>query len=170
MKTQLFFFLILFSFFIGCDTSIDSNSDSSVFGIYLLKNDTLSSDNAKKLSLESLDVDNAPIISIDDIISYDWSNHIINLTPESFERFNIIETKIKSTYGLPFIIIANNQKIYLGTIHPGYSSYFHMDLPFIGVAPFIEMRIGRAPDKNMEDKRIDQRIYSALKNNNKIKI
>ncbi|MBU2494130.1 MAG: hypothetical protein KJ571_16000 [Bacteroidetes bacterium] len=170
MKTQLFFILILSLFFIGCDTSTNSINDSSVFGIYLLKNDTLSTDKAKQFSLESLIVENEPIINIDDIISYEWSNHIVNLTPEAFEKFNAIEIKIKSTYGLPFIVMVNSQKIYLGNVYPGYSSYFHMDLPFINVAPFIEMRIGRAPDKNIVDKRTDQRIYSVLKNNNKIKI
>lgn len=168
MKLQLFFILILSSFFIGCDNSTNSNDDSKIFGIYLLKNDTLSTDKAKQFPLEFLIVANEPIINIDDIISYEWSNHIINLTPEAFERFKTVETKIKSTYGLPFIVMVDEQKIYLGNIYPAYSSYFHMDLPFIDVAPFIEMRIGRAPSKDIEDKRNDIRIYNVLKSKNKL--
>jgi hypothetical protein len=50
-----------------------------------------------------------------------------------------------------------------------YSSYVHYDLPSVDVAPFLEMRISRAPLQSIEDKRKDERIYLVLNQFNKLK-
>jgi len=170
MKNQFFIFLLISILFFRCSNSTSPNNDEKTFGIYLLKDTLLITSDAKKIPLNSLEVQDAPIININDIETYNWSEQIINLTPEAFKRFGSVERKVKSIFGLPFIVMIDGTKIYLGNIYPGYSSYMHGDLPFIMVAPFTEMRISRAPDKNIDDKRMDERIYLVLKNNNKIKI
>lgn len=161
----LFLFLVLIS---SCHNSTSPNFDNEEFGIYLLKDSSLSTYDAKKYPVESYQLQDKPIINLDDIIKYDWENQIITLTTEANEKFKNIESKIKSIYGLPFIVVAENQKIYLGNIYPMYSSFYHFDLPSINVAPFTKFRIIKVSKNDIEDKRIDERIYNVLKLYNKI--
>lgn len=169
MKVKYLFALLILFLFCSCSDSTSPNDDEKAFGIYLLKDTSLITSDAKKSSIESLEIQETPIILIDDIVEYNWEEQIITLTSDAFERFKGVENKIKSTYGLPFIVVANQQKIYLGNIYPMYSSYIHDDLPYVDVAPFLEMRITRAPLQSIEDKRKDERIYSVLKAHNKLK-
>jgi len=167
MNKYTFIVLIITALFYGCNDSTGPSNDDA-FGIYLLRDSTLTTSDAKILPIKSLNVQEKPIISTTDIIEYHWADHIIILTTEAFERSKSIEGKIKSTYGLPFLVLVGEQKIYLGNIYPAYSSYIHIDLPYIRVAPFIEMRIAKAPSQDVEDKRNDDNIYSALQRYNKI--
>ncbi len=169
MKNQFFLFLLISILFFRCSNSTNPNTDQKEYGIYLLKDTLAITSDAKKLPLNFLDVQETPIISIDDIEIYDWSKQIISLTSEAFEKFGEVQGKIKSVYGLPFVVMVNGQKIYLGNIYPLYSSYIHEDLPFVAVSPFTKMQISRAPDINIVDVRLDKRIYSILKSKNKIK-
>ena len=159
--------VLIFGIFNFCCDNSDSSNDND-FGLYLLRDTTLTTLDAKEISIKSLAVQNEPIIDITDIAAYNWEEHLITLTSEAFVRFGDVEDKIKSTYGLPFIFIAEGDKVYLGNIYPAYSSYIHIDLPSVTVAPFIEMRIERAPSQEVEDKRNDNRIYSVLQEYDKI--
>ncbi len=169
MRIKFLFVLLVTILFCSCSDSTSPAIDGKAFGIYLLKDTLLITSDAKKLTIESLQVQDAPIINVNDVTMYNWEEHDIALTPEAFEKFKSVEKKVKSIYGLPFIVMVNQQKIYLGNIYPMYSSYFHEDLPFISVAPFLEMRIGRAPLQSVEDKRKDERIYTVMNKFNKIK-
>ena len=169
MKIQYLFVLLFASLFFRCSDST-SPTDEKAFGIYLLKDTLIITSDAKKLPLNSLQVQDSPIISIEDIETYNWSEQTMSLTSEAFKRFGSAEGKVKSAFGLPFVVMIDQTKIYLGNIYPAYSSYMHEDLPSIMVAPFTEMRISRAPNKNINDVRMDERIYSVLKNNNKLRM
>ena len=153
---------------IQCSSSTNSIDAEFNFGIYLLTDSKLTTSDVKKKDIDSLELKNKPILNLDDIITYDWSNHKLDIQSESFERFKILDTMNVSTYGLPFIVIANGERIYLGTIYPLYSSLFHEDLPSINIAPFLELRINRAIEE-YADKRTDQRIYKILLNSKKLK-
>lgn len=166
MNKSILLVLIFGLIYFCCDNS-DSSNDCD-FGLYLLKDSTLTTLDTKEISIESLVVQNESIIDITDIVTYNWDEHLITLTSEAFTRFGDVEDKIKSTYGLPFIFIAEGDKVYLGNIYPAYSSYIHIDLPSITVAPFIEMRIERALSQEVEDKRNDDRIHSVLQEHDKI--
>ena len=169
MEVKYLFVLLIPLLFCSCSDSTSPNDDEKAFGIYLLKDTSLITSDAKKSSIESLQLQETPIIKINDIVEYDWEEQLITLTSETFDRFKGVENKIKSTHGLPFIVVANQQKIYLGNIYPMYSSYIHQDLPYVKVSPFFEMRVSRAPLQSVEDKRKDERIYSVLKEFNKFK-
>ncbi len=169
MKGKFLFVLLIPLLFCSCSDSTSPNDDEKVFGFYLLKDTSLITSDAKKLSIESLQLQEKPIIKINDIVEYNWAEQVITLTSEAFDKFKGVENKIKSTHGLPFIVVANQQKIYLGNIYPLYSSYIHEDLPYVKVSPFFEMRVLRAPLQSVEDKRKDERIYSVLNEYNKLK-
>jgi hypothetical protein len=169
MKIRFLFVLLITILFYSCSELTNPSNDEKTFGIYLLKDTLLITSEAKKLPVESLQLQEVPIININDIIDYNWEEQVISLTSEAFERFKGVEKKIKSVFGLPFIVVAKQQIIYLGNIYPMYSSYVHEDLPSIDVAPFIEMKISKAPLQSIEDKRKDERIYLVLAEHNKLK-
>ena len=168
MKIKNLFILLYLALLFRCGDSL-SPSDEKEFGIYLLKDTALTTSDAKELPLTSLQVQDSPIISMNDVETYNWAEQIITLTPEAFERFGKVGEKVKSTFGLPFVVVVEEIRIYLGNIYPSYSSYLHEDLPSVAVAPFTEMKISRAPDKSLADQRMDERIYQIMKTKNKIK-
>ena len=169
MKVKLSLFILLTLLLSSCKNSTSPNFENEEFGIYLLKDTLLITSDAKKKSLDYHQLQEKAIIDLDDIVEYDWDEQIILLTADANERFNGVEGKIKSTMGLPYILVAEKQKIYLGNIYPMYSSYYHEDIPSISVAPFTELRIAKAPMNNIEDKRKDERIFNVLRKYKKIK-
>jgi hypothetical protein len=63
-----------------------------------------------------------PVISLNDVVFYDWSEYSIDLTCKADERFRSVEGKVKSTFGLPFVVMVGEEKVYPGSIYPCYSS------------------------------------------------
>jgi len=171
MKQQIrigLFVLIFILLLWDCDHITEPSGDHD-FGIYLLKDTTLTTVVSKDISRGALITQDDPLIGMADIISYNWTKQRIQITSEAATRIANLSSKIKSIYGLPFIFLAQEKKIYLGNIYPTYSSYIHPDLPFITVAPFIELQIIRAPSKEAADQRIDDRIYQVLKKQDKLR-
>lgn len=169
MKTGFLLVLLIILFCFSCGDEISQSGNNASYGLYLLKDTLLITSEAKKIALANLELQDAPIIKLDDVIEYKWDEQLISITNDASARFKGVEKKIKSIYGLPFVVVAGQQKIYLGNIYPMYSSYMHEDLPSINVAPFLEMRILRAPMQSIQDKRMDERIYNVLAANNKLK-
>jgi hypothetical protein len=170
MNNKVIAVLFLFVVLIGCkEDTTGLGNQTGDFSIFLLKDDTLTTEQAKQIPLATIIVKDDPITSINDVVSYNWSEHSIELTKEGFNKFKSVESKIISTLGLPFIVMVGHEKVYLGNIYPYYSSYMHTDVPFIGVSPFTSLRIARAPDTKIEDRRSDERIYKALERRNKLK-
>jgi hypothetical protein len=168
MKGQIFLFLFISTLLFKCSNSTSPILNDSEFGIYFLKETLINSKDAMEKPLENLELQSDPILDIEDIISYNWGEHTIEVSSINFEKIKNIENKIKSTYGLPFVVAVGKDKIYLGNFFPLYSSLMYMDLPHINVAPLTEIKIYKAP-LDIEDKRNDERIYSVLKENGKLK-
>jgi len=59
----------------------------------------------------------SPLISTADIVSYDFANHSIQLTPEAIAR--IPRPPVKGT---AFVVVANDERIYLGVFTTSLSS------------------------------------------------
>ena len=168
MKGRLFLFLLISTLLFNCSNSTSPILKDSEFGIYLLKDSTLSTSAAMNKSLGSLEVKEKPLIDLDGIVTYDWSEHLITLSSDAYENVKYIETKAMSTTGLPFVVIVDDAKIYLGIIFPLYSSSMPPQvLPYIYHAPLNEFKIRQAR-LDIEDKRNDERIYSVLKENGKL--
>jgi len=145
------------------------NNQPSDFAIYLLKDDTLQTWQAKQLPLSALDLATRPLIGINDIESYQWSDHTIKLTAEGLAKITMLEDNTKSTFPFPFVVAVVNIKIYMGNIYQMYSSFMPIDLPYIFPALETTLKLRRAPDRTIKDQREDPRIYNALLRRNKIK-
>ena len=120
-------FIILL--FIGCDRILDilSNSDHKSnhekgegLCIYLTKVEYTSDLSYQNFDIESVPILGNPIISYDDIISYDTTSHIVKL---SFSR-DSLKSKLGQigVYGTPFLVILDSSKIYGGWFWTSLSS------------------------------------------------
>jgi hypothetical protein len=129
-----------------------------------------------KGDLSQLHLSEPPLISETDIISYDFSNHVITLKPEARARF----PKSAPVYGNPFVVVADGQRVYLGGLTTCVSS-ISFGFPNIMVdrwylvhnQPANILVIDRAyPSPSFAigpDPRGDPRIKSALKALHKLK-
>jgi len=144
------------------------------FGIFLTANltpDTIPG----RLDLAQVQLAPSPVISADDLISYDFSTHSMKLRREALARI-----PNPPVHGLPFVVVANGQRIYVGAFWTDISS-IPSDVPTITVnkssldkseAPDIQIihrayptdAFGKGPDP-----RSDPRIKTALASLHKLK-
>jgi hypothetical protein len=59
----------------------------------------------------------SPLISADDIISYDFAEHSMKLRPEALARI-----PRPPVAGTPFVVVANGERVYLGVFTTAFSS------------------------------------------------
>jgi prepilin-type processing-associated H-X9-DG protein len=78
-------------------------------------------------TLEQLRLAAAPLFTEEDIVEYDWNEHSLKLTPEAWKRL----PAVRSVWGLPFVIVADGERCYLGAFWSSGSSYMPK-VPFIG--------------------------------------
>jgi hypothetical protein len=116
--------------------------------------------------LHTLTLLQSPIISIDDIAYYKWSDHVFSL--KSGHELKSLDKRRLGVHGIPFVVVANNERIYLGAFWTSFSSYAP-DFPYInlGFAVFFapisgEFRIEKRWIDGEPDLRSDPRIYKAL--------
>lgn len=102
--SSIFLFLILKS----CEVSQNIENDRYDFGIYLTRNEILPNLLEMQSQIEPAD---APLITIEDIVSYTWSNHEIRLTEKGK---NILDTLKVSVYGRSFVVCVNKVVKYHG--------------------------------------------------------
>jgi hypothetical protein len=78
--------------------------------IYLLSED-ISAFGLEQIDIDQLALENEPIISSDDIVSYDKVDHIIELTQAAYARISQLQIKVD---GIPFVVCVGSERIYTG--------------------------------------------------------
>jgi len=86
------------------------------FAIYLTQNDVLP---ANMKSLSTVKLQETPLISIDDVVSYDAQLHQIILTDAAFQRISELEVPVRGT---SFLVCINKDPIYWGAFWVSFSS------------------------------------------------
>ncbi|MHB9094615.1 MAG: hypothetical protein ACYC21_08065 [Eubacteriales bacterium] len=138
----------------------ESKPNNWTFAIFLVKNKKTSE--AVQTKLEELKLENQPIITDRDLISYKWDEHMIDLQLNSKQKI----TNQIPLDGKPFVVIANNERIYLGALWNPLSS-IPTNIPVIVVPPVgaiykIDLGYPKIDNKD-NDPRNDKRIYNSLK-------
>lgn len=170
MKCKTFIRLIMVLILWACSSpSGASKKPCDNLGIYLLKDSTLTTRDAISAGIEALELRENPLLALDEIYSYRWANHSMDIDSVAVRRFKAMDRQQISTAGRPFVFIVDDERIYLGNIYPCYSSYMPEKLPYIEVAPFTEMKINKPILNGAADVRNDPRIYEKLKIYNKLK-
>jgi len=115
-----------------------------------------------------------PVVSAENILSYTFTNHLIAVTSETFQRLRALP----SIPGTPFVAVANGEQIYLGAFTTSASS-IPLSVPCITVPSFdtnvppnsVRIDLGYpGPYLNTNaDRRADERIRKALAGLGKLK-
>lgn len=143
----------------------------SSFGLYLLAKD-IPTNQIASVDLNTLELQDEPLISIDDIITYSQDTHEIQLTAEMMDR---IASLRPPTSGTPFVVCAGGERIYWGAFWPGYSSQSFdgivIDPIFASYKHSVQIQLGYPATGfyDGEDPRSDPRILDSLQKAKKLK-
>lgn len=172
---EIFFYIVfLVLFFVSCKNSVVDNTETNEnSGLNIFETDIkITSDlTYQNFDLETADITGEPLISSDQIISYDTTNHALTL---SFSR-DSLKTKIGhfGVHGKPFIVTLDSQKIYGGWFWapissvPCHSVVIMPDDPFDSLTVHeIRIKLGYPSKDHFEgsDPRKDRRIIQWLMN------
>jgi len=138
------------------------------FAIYLLADAQLSGPSAQRMDIEDLPLAEQPLITIDDIASYDWQRQGINLDDEAYFRLVSMFVGGMPSSGVPFVVTSYQQRIFSGSFWAPYST-----LSFDGVVLMqpldpagqtLYFKLGYPGEDNFtgEDPRFDPRILEVL--------
>lgn len=149
----------------ACEEGYVSHDAQSGFGIYLTRGDIPPS----QLELLSyIAPSDNPVISIDDIVSYTWANHVIRLTENGKK---ILDTLAVPVAGRSFVVCVDRSPKYHGAFWTPISSQ-----SFVGTTIILtrtgSIRIGRGypadSDTTQPDPRMNSDVEIALRRAGKL--
>lgn len=179
MKVRFLFVMVLLYLLTGCNWSaMTSNSIPTntvgAFSIYLVKQ-TMSAQQMMETDLSDLELEEIPILSIDDIVAYSWETHEIELTTSAYER--IAELHVPVTTGVPFVVCVGREPVYGGAFWVGYSSMSFrgivIDKLFATENHPVRIQLGYPESPELfegEDPRSDPRILQSLEAAGKLRL
>ena|GEM_PF-1126200 len=151
-----------------------SQNDAGEFSIYLVKQE-ISSDMILEANLDQLELEDTPILSVEDIIAYTWETHEMELTPSAYGRIAQLQISISLGAGLPFMICVGSERVYSGAFWTSYSSAIFGGI-VIDVYPAekhrtIRIQLGYPSAEwfTGEDLRSDPRIFRSLEEAGKLR-
>lgn len=157
---SILFFALIFGVF-SCQRQTAKD-----FGIYLLAED-MPAVQLVKSDLNTIQLQEKPVIGIDDIVAYDRMTHEIQLSGVAYQRVQDLFPLPVRVDGIPFVVRVGDEPIYAGAFWTPLSSLSYDGV--IILQPFgEEEKIGLAlgyPSHlafTGEDPRADSRIMEAL--------
>jgi hypothetical protein len=160
MKTIRFSTLLVLIMLAQCGRV---SSTEREFALYLPAQ-KLSPHQLSGVDLADLELEDTPILSVDDIVAYSRETHEIELTASAYERIEQLEAPVD---GIPFVVCVGRDPIYLGAFWPLYSSLIFdgvvIQMPLMD-EPTIQITLGYPSSSFFagEDPRSDPRILQAL--------
>ncbi len=161
--------VVIAIFIVSCSES-NSQEASQKFALYLLKNDTLKTEDIQELDVSRHVIRNVPVLDYDDIVAYQPDNHTIYLNDILSRYLDTDSLEVFSQlFGKPFVLIANGDRIYLGSFIPGISSWAPFTPKIVDYSvnneekSFIISGAAYYDEETFIDVRNDERIYSALR-------
>ena len=131
------------------------------FAIYRLQDTILTAAEVWDKPLDHLVLASTPFLTVRDVISYKWSTHGFTVTASVDSQLAAMKLVHGFMGGIPFVVVAGGQKIYLGAFWYAYSSMIPQ-VPYIDVI-LDPHTIHNTPSVLVtDDKRTDERIYRAL--------
>jgi hypothetical protein len=132
------------------------------FAIHLVL-DPVDAGRPNDVTLEELRLAPEPIITEKNLLGYDWDRHTLKLTPGARDRI-----PSPSVWGVPFVVVADGKRCYLGAFWTHLSSYMP-NLPVAYVDPIStrldskdSIHIEPPPIADANDPRGDPRIRKVL--------
>jgi len=168
MKKTIFFSILLISLFsFSCSEDIVNNKlVGEGLNFFLLKDSTLTTNEIMSVNINDLILAEYPILSYKDLRYYYWSDHsfVIDL-PKANEIKNYCKNNI-SVRGIPFVVIVDKERIYVGSFWASYSSlapvFPHLEATYLPDQTPTTLSIKKSWNDSDPDLRNDQRIYNSL--------
>jgi hypothetical protein len=146
----------------GCKgQSSQPQMSTPAFALYKLLDSTTTADSAWDVAPDSLILSPTPFLTQNDLVAYYWSTHSFKARPNIDTMFSQMRWLAGKTFGVPFVVVAGNSRVYNGAFWWPYSSlrpkgtYIDASLP----SPYSLKRDQLA---SLPDMRSDQRIHDAL--------
>jgi hypothetical protein len=93
---------------------VDVPLEGEPFALYLLGDPQITGPDIKNYDLDQLPVAGEALIKTEYLISYDWDNHGMNLSPFAYQQLLAIFSGGMPSSGVPFVIMAYEEPIYAG--------------------------------------------------------
>lgn len=148
--------------------------DGGDFGIYLLGEDRPATQLADS-DLETIEVQDRPVVSMNDIVSYDRDSHRMQLTEDAYHRVQELFPIPVRVDGIPFVVRVGDEAIYAGAFWTPLSSLSYdgviIPQPFGDQDNVIELALGYPSPLAFtgDDPRGEPRIIEALSKAGKLK-
>ena len=163
---------------VGVWYGINSGDDTPRFGVYLAPNMSYSDITQFNLShIGDITLQEEPVITEEDIVWYNWSEQTMQLTETGC--LHLQESLLESSWlYVPFVVVADGERIYLGGFLSVASSFASDCCPYImygqpidlcnASSGIVAIRQGFYDAMNGSDIRYDERIYEALDSTGKL--
>jgi hypothetical protein len=138
------------------------------FALYTLSDSTVTATDAAQKLIGSLILADEPILTDEDLNHYKWNEHSLSLKSEANEKIRKIAKSKQTVFGIPFIVMAKKERIYLGAFWYLFSSVAPT-FPTIDVTNYVfkdynsnVLKIEKSWIEDQPDIRGDPRIYQVL--------
>ncbi|MDQ7817898.1 MAG: hypothetical protein RDU14_12805 [Melioribacteraceae bacterium] len=162
IKKVRIIFLLCILIISACEERVVTENTNDSFGIYLTRDEVLPT---HLEALSHIAPADKPLISLNEIVSYTWSDHTILLTEKGRQ---ILDTLSLGVYGRSFLVCVNGSPKYHGAFWTLISS-----VTFVGTTIIITrwtsgiIRIGRGYpidfDTSLPDPRMNSDVETVLR-------
>jgi hypothetical protein len=147
----------------GCKKeSTEPSTSIPKFAFYKLVDSTITATKAWTYSVDSVNLSPSPFLTENDLTAYNWSTHAFTARPYIDTMFSHLRWLGGKSSGVPFVVVANGSRIYIGAFWWPYSSSIPMGAYIDTYLPS-PYTIKRWNSASLPDLRGDDRIHSALK-------
>lgn len=169
MKKLHIISILLFSlFFSFCsDNNITGNNGEAGLNFYLLKDSTITANEVFNVGLNDLILAEKPFLNYKDLHYYTWSEHTFEINSNKANEIQIICERYISVRGIPFVVMVDDERIYLGAFWASYSS-LAPTFPYMEATTFLFqtpniLEIKKSWESDSLDLRNDDRIFNTLR-------
>jgi hypothetical protein len=103
----------------GCAGGRSGPDAVGELAIYLVR-PGLAAQQVLEMRLAELELEKEPILSGEDIVTYTWDTHEMELTTPARER--VAALQVPATTGVPFVVCVGDERIYSGAFWVSWSS------------------------------------------------
>ena len=170
LNKQVVLFILLYM----AEISACAPQESKEFSIYLL-DEGISAIEFSRVDIEEVTLESTPVISGEDIVSYELDSHRITLTPAAYRRLQLVFQEPVKVSGIPFVVCVGSQRIYSGALWTPVSSISYDEVVILqsyeSEGTTIQLTLGYPGPAAFtgRDPRADPRIVRALELTNKLK-
>ena len=111
--------LSLVIFLSACQSPVEETQPAPLegepFAIYLIEDPQITGPDLDNYELDELPLAETPILTTEDLVSYDWERHGINLNKDAYLKLMGILMNGMPSSGVPFVMVAYEQPVYAGS-------------------------------------------------------